>query len=454
MSITSSVGSSNSNIAALGPGIDVQALVTATLSGDQANITQLQNRQSSFTSQVTALQKISAELTSLQSAAFAIGDPLGGLNALSVVSSNSSVLSATASASALSGTHTIAVTSLATTSSFYSDAVATSTTPLVQATGAFQISVGGNPPVAIDITSSNNTLAGLAASINNTPNIGVTASVINDANGARLALVSSTSGVPGNLTVTGNFHLTDVANTSVNFHQAIAGLNSSLTVDGVPISTSTNTVSGVINGVTLNLTSQAPGSTVTLTIAPDVSKASDAINQFVSAYNTVIKDINSQFAVNFDGSGGGPLEADGSAREAQSRLLAALTSSITGNNGITSLASLGVNLNNDGTLSVDATKLTSTLSSNSASVQAFLQTPLTGYATKFASAITNLNSILNLDSQGIAASSHSLSSQILDLQSALAAREQNLILVYSKVNATLQQLPLLQSQISQQLASA
>jgi len=170
--------------------------------------------------------------------------------------------------------------------------------------------------------------------------------------------------------------------------------------------------------------------------------------------DTVIKDINSQFAVNFDGSGGGPLEADGSAREAQSRLLAALTASITGNNGITSLASLGVNLNNDGTLSVDATKLTSTLSSNPASVQAFFQTPLTGYATKFASAITNLNSILNLDSQGITASSHSLSSQILDLQSALAAKQQNLILVYSKVNATLQELPLLQSQISQQLASA
>src|SRR6266436_5370229 len=337
MSITSSVGSSNSNIAALGPGIDVQALVTATLSGDQANITHLQNRQSSFTSQVTALQKISAELTALQSAAFAIGDPLGGLNAISVASSNSSVLSATASASALSGTHTITVTSLATTSSFYSDAVATSTTPLAQATGAFQISVGGNPPVAIDITSTNNTLVGLAASINNTPNIGVTASVISDANGARLALVSSTSGVPGNLTVTGNFHLTDIA----------------------------NTVSSVINGVTLNLTSQAPGSPVTLTIAPDISKASDAINQFVSAYNTVIKDINSQFAVNFDGSGGGPLEADGSAREAQSRLLAALTASITGNNGITSLASLGVNLNNDGTLSVDSTKLTSVLSTQS-----------------------------------------------------------------------------------------
>src|SRR6267142_3178457 len=99
-------------------------------------------------------------------------------------------------------------------------------------------------------------------------------------------------------------------------------------------------------------------------------------------------------------------------------------------------------------------KLSSTLSGKSASVQAFLQTPLTGFATNFASAITNMNSILNLDSQGITASSQSLSSQILDLQSALAAKQQNLILVYSKVNATLQELPLLQSQISQQLASA
>ncbi len=455
MSITSSVGSAN-NTAGLGQGIDVEALVTATLSGDQANITQLQNRQSTFTSQVTTLQKITAELTDLQSQAFALADPLGGITALSAVSSNSSFVSATASASALAGTHTITVTSLATTSSYYSDAVASSTTPLAQATGAFQISVAGNTPVSIDITSTNNTLAGLAATINNTPNIGVTASIITDANGARLALVSNTSGAPGNLTITGNFALAN--NTAINFHQGVGGVNAALTVDGVPISTSTKIVSGVINGVTLNLGSAAPNSPVTLTISPDTSKASDSINQFVSAYNTVIKDINAQFAVNFDGSGGGPLEADGSVREAQSTLLSALTSSISGNNGITSLASLGVNFNNDGTLSVDSAKLTSALSNQSANVQTFLQAPSTGFAEKFASAITNLidpgNGVLGLDSQGITRSSQALSQQISDLQAALSTKQQNLILVYSQVNATLQELPLLQSQISQQLASA
>jgi flagellar hook-associated protein 2 len=454
-SITSAVGSAN-NTAGLGQGIDVQALVTATLSGDQANITQLQNRQSTFTSQVTTLQKITAELTNLQSAAFALGDPLGSINALTAVSSNSSVVSATASASALVGTHTITVTSLATTSSYYSDAVASGTTPLAQATGAFQISVGGNAPVPINITSAYNTLAGLAATINNTPNLGVSASVITDANGARLALVSNTSGTPGNLTVTGNFALAN--NTAVNFHQAVAGTNAALTVDGVPISTATNAVSGVIAGVTLNLASAAPSSPVTLNISPDTSKASDAVNQFVSAYNTVIQDINAQFAVNSDGSGGGPLEADGSVREAQSTLLSALTSSISGNNGITSLASLGVNFNNDGTLSVDSAKLTSALSTQSANVQTFLQAPSTGFATKFASTITNLidpgNGVLGLDSQGIRSSSQALTQQISDLQAALAVKQQNLILVYSQVNATLQQLPLLQSQVSQQLASA
>jgi flagellar capping protein FliD len=91
-------------------------------------------------------------------------------------------------------------------------------------------------------------------------------------------------------------------------------------------------------------------------------------------------------------------------------------------------------------------------------VQTFLQAPTTGFATTFASAITNLIDpgigVLGLDSRGITASSQALTQQISDLQSALATKQQNLILVCSQVNATLQELPLLQSQISQQLASA
>jgi flagellar hook-associated protein 2 len=344
--------------------------------------------------------------------------------------------------------HTVVVTSLATTSSYYSDPVATSSTPL--ATGSFQFQAGANGPVTVTVDSTNNTLDGLAAAINNL-GAGVRASVITDANGARLALVSETTGASGDITVSNN-------TTGLNFTKAVTGANAALTVDGVPISSASNSVSNVINGVTLTLVAPAPASPITLTVSPDTTQAADAINKFVAAYNTAIADINAQFNVASDGTGGGPLEADGSLREAQSSLLSAISYSISGNSGIVNLAALGVNLNNDGTLTVDSGALNSALSSNFASVQTFLQSTTGGFANNLSSVLTNLTDpsagVLGLDASGISQSSRDLGQQISNLQASLAVRQQQLTQVYAQVNATLQQLPLLQAQLSQQLASA
>jgi flagellar hook-associated protein 2 len=448
------MGSTISNVAAtntstgLGTGIDVQQFVQLALASDQANITSLQNQQTALNAQTTALQQITTDLNNLGSAAFALNDPLGALNAQTTTSSNTGVLSATAASTAVAGSHTITVSSLATTSSYYTNAVASGSTAL--ATGSFQVKVGSNPAATVTVNSTNNTLDELAQAIN-TQNIGVQASVINDANGSRLALVSQTTGAPRDVTVSGN-------TTGLTFTKAVTGSNASLVVDGVPISNTSNVVSGAINGVTLNLASAAPGTPVTVSVAPDTSQASTAVNQFVSAYNTAIKDINSQFTVLSDGSGGGPLEADGSLRQAQQSLLSAVAYSVSGNNGAVNLASIGVNLNNDGTLSVDSGALTAALSSNFSGVQSFLQSSTNGFAGNISSALTALTDpstgILGLDASGINQSSQDLSQRIADLQSSLAVKQQNLTLVYAQVNATLQELPLLQSQLSQQLATA
>jgi flagellar hook-associated protein 2 len=443
-------GSALNSSTGLGQGIDVNQFVQLALAGDQANITQLQNEQTALNSQNTALSQITSDLTVLQSAAFALNDPLGAVNAQTATSSNNSVLTGTAASTAVSGVHTITVGALATTSSYYTNAVASSSTVL--ANGSFQVQVGAGAPATVSINSSDNTLTTLAAAINN-QNIGVTASVINDANGARLSLVSTTTGSPGDLTVSSSSNTT-----GLTFTKAVTGTNASLTVDGVPVNSTSNTVTGVINGVTLNLGSPAPTTPVTLTVAPDTTQASSAVNQFVTAYNTAIKDINAQFQVNSDGSGGGPLESDGSLREAQSTLLSAVAFAASGNNGVVNLASLGVNLNNDGTLSVDQSTLTSALSSNYSSVQNFLQSASSGFAGNLTTALTNLidpsSGVLGLDAQGITQSSQSLGQQISDLQASLAVKQQNLVQVYAQVNATLQELPLLQNQLSQQLASA
>ena len=460
-STSSGSGSSSTNNTSgygLGQGIDVNQFVQLALANDQATITNLQNQQGTFGTQTSTLSRITSDLNALQSTVTALRDPLGAMNALTASSSNSSVLSATAANTATPGTHTISITSLATTSSYYSDPAPTSSTTL---TGSLQISVGGGAAVSVPVDSTDNTttLSGLASYINSHSNLGVTASVVQDANGARLALLSNTSGVPGNLTVTGSLAYTGSNNNpvTVNFNQGVQGKNAALTVDGIPISSASNTVNNVISGVTLNLNSVATGgSTVNLTVSPDTTQASSAVNAFVSAYNTAIQAINAQFNVSSDGSGGGPLEADGSLREAQGSLLAAIAYSTGNNTAFTNLASLGINLNNDGTLTVDNGALSSALSQNPSAVQSFFQTATAGFAANLTNVLNSLvgpgNGVLTLDAQGITQSSQGLGQQISDLRASLAIKQQNLIQTYAQVNTTLQELPLLESQMSQQLA--
>jgi|SRR5579883_299680 flagellar hook-associated protein 2 len=447
-SLTGSLANSGTSTSSsgFGQGINVQQFVQYALANQQATITALQNEQTTLNSQTTEISKISTDINALDNAVFALSDPLGVLSSQTATSSNSSVLSATANSSATAGTHSITVNSLATTSSYYTDALASSSTTI--APGTFQIQVGSNSPVTVTVDSTNNTLSQLASTINGL-NAGVSASVIQDANGYRLALVSNTSGAPGNITVSSN-------TTSLNFNTGVSGTNASLVVDGVPISSSSNTVSNVINGVTLSLGSASPSTPITLNVSPDTTQIASAINTFVNAYNTVIGDINTQFNVASDGSGGGPLEADNTLRDVQSQLLGAISYSISGNSGIVNLASLGINMNNDGTLSVDNGALSTALQSNYSAVQSFLQNASTGFAQNLSTVLSNINSpgtgLLSIDSQSITNTSQDLSTQISDLQASLAVQQQNLTTVYSQVNTTLQELPMLQNQISQQLA--
>ena len=545
--------STSGNSAGLGQGIDVNAFVQLALSHDTANITSLQAQQATVNNESSTLSAIMSNLKALQSAASALSDPLGVLSSEITTSTDPTAVTATASSSSIPGVHTIAITSLATTSSLYSDAVAASTTPL--ATGdTIAISAGGTPIASVTVGSTNNTLGQIAAAINsqatsfnsdpvatgstplatgdtisifaggasvtsvtvnpanntlsgiatainnqttavhasvindangahlaiaNAPggsgNLSITgnlhlpnttainfsqmvqarASVINDANGARLAVVSGASGAPGNLTFTGSLHRTD--NSAVNFTQAVPGSNAVLSVDGVPISSSTNTVSNVINGVTLNLAGPTTNGPVTLTVAPDTSNITTAINQLVSNYNTAISAINTQFQVSPSGTGGGPLEADNSLRDAQQTLLRAITYSTAGNGGAVNLTNLGINVNNDGTLSVVSGALATALSSNFSGVQGFLQAPSTGFAANLNTVLSGMTEsatgTLGLDAQGLTQSSLDFTNHISDLQASIAVQAQNLIAVYAKVNTTLQELPLLQQQLSQQLAS-
>ncbi len=233
----------------------------------------------------------------------------------------------------------------------------TSILPSGQQSGDLQLQIGGSSGAVEDIpitAGSNDTLNTLASYINqqsSSNNWGVTAQVVQDSNGYHLTLSSSAQGPAGDLAFTANTtNLTTAANpaTSLTFEPPVGGTNANFTVDGIPYSSTTNTVTGAISGVTLNLLSAEPTIPVTLSVGLDSTGITNALTSFVSAYNQVVTDLNQQFAVSTTTGQQGPLGSDASLSLLQSSLLDDVNYSITGNSGLVNLASLGINLNNDG----------------------------------------------------------------------------------------------------------
>jgi flagellar hook-associated protein 2 len=417
------------------------------IQADSAPIKLLQQQETTLDNQSSALQTINTDLTNLQTSVNALNNLSGTFSSLAANSSDNSVLTATVGSGATVGTHSVTVANLATASSYYTNEQTSSTLP----TGSFKLAVGTNNPVTIPVNSSDNTLAGLASYINNL-NMGVTANVITDANGSRLSLVSNTTGAAGDLTISND-------TTGLGFTQAAnSGQNAQLTVDGIPIQSSSNTVQGVIPGVTLNLAGADPDSTVTLSVSPDTDQATTAINNFVSSYNQLMQDINTQLTTNSSTGSAGPLLGDSSLELVQQTVLQDVASSLSGNDVYTSLASIGITMNDDGTLSVDSGALSNALASNFTAVQNLFQsTSPGGVATNFANDLTNLTDPvggpLNAESNQIGQEITDLNNQIQDFQTNLTQTQQQLTNQYSTVNATLEELPALMNELNTQLSS-
>ena len=247
-------------------------------------LTQLQSQDSAYTTLGTDLSNLTTNLQALTNFQ-------GVLESKSGSSSNTNVLQLlSASNTALAGSHTVTVNSLAQTNSYYSEDFSN---PNDLVTGSLTITVGSGSPVTINTASGGETITQIASDINNA-NAGVTANIITDSGGSRLSLVSNTSGTAGNFTI--GTTLTDTTNTSniISFTQAQAGSNASFVVDGISESSSSNTVSNAIPGVTFQLLSAAASSPVQVEIANNNTAVETAVSNFVTAYNTAITDLNTQ----------------------------------------------------------------------------------------------------------------------------------------------------------------
>jgi flagellar hook-associated protein 2 len=435
-SLLSALGSSSS-------GINVASAVAAEISAMSAPEQQWEAEQQTLQTQTSGIDQIQTDVNSLQTSLTALSDPAGALASMTATSSDTDVVQATAASGTAAGTHVVVVNNIASAASAYSNSVATSSTNLTP--GSFTLQVGTGTPTQIQIGSGVNTLDELASYIN-TQNLGVTASVINDSSGSRLAIVSNSTGAANGFTVSGSSGLT--------FTQVSAGQDASLTVDGIPIDSASNTVTGAVNGLTLNLVGASPGGQVAVSIAPDASQASEAITNFVTAYNTAMGDVNSQYTVNASNQEG-PLAGDSTVQILQNSLLA-IAGYSGGGNGVSTLADLGISMNKDGTLTVDTATLNNAIQNNFAAVQNFMQgTSSNGFASFLNNQLNTLTEpvtgAFTVDLQSISSENSDLQNQIDTFQTYLNSQQTLLTAEYDQADINLQQIPQEEAQVNAEL---
>ena len=434
------------NGSGLGTGVDVTAMVEQRMSALRMPEQLLKDTQTGLSEKSTVLNALNLGLASVQTSVQAFTDITGQFSAKRASSSDDSQLTAAASPVALSGSHSILISKLATNASCVTrTSLADSNT--VFGEGAFTLQVGVGAPITVTVDDTNNTLKKLAASINSA-DLGVTASIVTDASGARLSLLSQTDGALGDLNISSN-------STGIVFDKKVAGANASLIVDGIEIESQSNSVATVIPGVTLNLATANPSKPITLTIAPDTSAMTSAVTSFVNNYNTLIKAINNQFQYD-PSSGNAPsaLSGDSSLQLIQQQLYSATSYSVPANNGVVNLESLGISMNNDGTLTVNSSKLDTMLSSQPSAVLNFFQ-GVGSWGQNFNTNLYKMNSpmsgALYVELTGIDQEQNALSSHIEDVEARLVVQQQALTAQYSHINTLLEQLPAILAQIRAQL---
>jgi flagellar hook-associated protein 2 len=427
-------------------GIDVTSAVNAAVTAAEAPEQAWQAQQATLQSQTNALTQLQSDATNLDNDMQSLNSLTGPLSARTVSTSDSTIVSASAASGSAVGNHVVSVASLASTASWASNTVASSTAALPA--GTFSITGADGTVTNISTGTGSSTLNDVASEINN-DNIGLTASVVTDATGARLAIESNTSGSANNFTV---------GSGGLNFTQAVIGVDAKLTVDGIAITSASNNVTGALPGITLNLLNASPGTNVSLAVAPDTTAAATAIKQFVTDYNQAMTDINTQFTD--VGSGEGVLASDSVVRNLQSDLESALDYTYTPASGTTTvpnLSAMGISVQNNGTLTVDSSTLTNALQNNYSDVQNFFQGPaLNGFANSLDQQLTSFTSpadgAFTVDLQSISTEYSGLQTDITNFQTNyITPLQAQLQAEYSQAEILLQQLPSQMAQINTEL---
>lgn len=466
----------------VGSNLDIASIVSKLMEIERAPLNRLEAKKTSLDAKISALGSIKGFLSTFQSSLTALNSS-AGIQASKATSSNTAVLNATGTSGAIAGNYSIEVSQLAQSQKLVAAGQADTTTAI--GVGTLTIDLGtisggtfddvsgtysgasftSNGAGSFDITidSSNNTLEGIRDAINDA-NQGVTATIVNDgdpSNPYRLVLSSTNSGVDQSISISvaGDASLSDLLSHdpagTQNLSETITAQNAIFEVDGIPITKSSNTVTDVIQGVTLELAGLTGGTPVTVSVTHDTNSAKEAVEAFIKAYNDLRAEINKQTGTGGDGDGeSGALASDSATRQILSFIRDELSTAPTGITGpYDSLSSIGISFQSDGTLALDEEKLNTAIQTNSANVSELFSAE-DGYATRLNTLVSDMlafNGTIALRTEAFEDRIDSLEDQQVNLESQLTRTEARLRARFTALDVLISSMSVTSNYLSQQL---
>ncbi len=465
----------------IGSGLDVASIVSQLVAAEgQPAFLRLATREASIQSELSALGSLKSALSAFQDALDPIKD-IDDFRSRKASSSDDSFFTAAAGNKAVPSSYDIEILNLAQSHKIASEPFAQPTSVVgygeltiqlgSSSANRFTVDIRPEDPIPDDLEEgeappapSRTTLAAIRDAINSSPNnIGVGASIVQAEDGARLVLTSTKTGLDNEITITaedgdGGLEVFEYGPDVVapQMTELRAAVDATIKVDSFTRTSSSNTITDVIDGVTLNLLNAEVGTINQLSVEYDTTVATEKVNAFVEAYNSLIDSFR-EFS-NFDAetNTASTLLGDSTLREVSSALRREIGGgSVQGYGFYRTLSSIGVTTNTDGKLEVDSGKLSESLSSDFDSVGRLLADE-DGFATRLDAVLepfVQLGGRIDSRTDGLEESIDVLTDQRDRLNLRLASVEERYLRQFSALDGIINQLTSTSNFLSQQLAS-
>lgn len=362
----------------IGSGLDVNGIVSQLMALERRPLQQLERQRSAVQSELSAFGRLQGAVATMRDAARRLADA-ATWTATTVSSSNAAAVSATSNGSAPPGSYSVTVARLAAAQTLAmptalpsaNDSLGSGTLTITLGTWAANLSTftprAGSTPVSVTIAAGSS-LAAVRDAIN-AANAGVSASIVSDASGARLALRSTSTGIEHGFRIA----VTDDDGThgdasglsrlafdppagAAQMTRTLAAANAEATINGVAVSSATNTLADVLDGLTLRL-SQVTTAPVDLAVARDSAAVRKQITDFANAYNELVRMLGELTSFDAATRRAGALQGDSSAVGLMRQLRNLVGGQSAASAAFQRLADVGLEPQRDGTLRVVDSRL-------------------------------------------------------------------------------------------------